>query len=793
MKTALFACMLALPAAALAGAAKLPSAPLAQASAAPGAPTSSWRLEDADLAMVHCGWGEARRNLSVDGKPLVIGGKTFEHGLGVHAESHCTIGLDGNAAEFRALVGINEPGGNEPGRVEFRVVADGKTVWRSGDMKRGDQGKPVAVPLAGVKRLRLEVDALGDISSDHANWADAAITYAGAAPRCIDPRAPYEPAALYPPASQLTASPGDTTYFVDPASGDDAAAGTAKDKPWKSFAKLNAMKFAPGDKVVIAPGFHAETLKPSGAGTAAKPVTLAFAPGRHEFGDGEALRRPCFVSNSCDDPLAPKPIGILLENIHHFRLVGGGAGGPGRTDIVYMGRMIQILNDHAEDIEVSGIGFDLKRPTVSEFRCLEASPGKAVLQIAEGSDYAITDGVFSWTGDFGDPVRSGWCQEAIPEEGRCWRRGALNGWSPAGQLGATARDLGGRKVEFIYPKNDSGLTAGHQYHFRVGKRDSVGVHSTRSKDIRFHDCNFYALTNMGVVSQFTENMSFHRVNVAPPAGSGRTCAAWADIFQFSNCRGDLFVEDCRLSGMQDDSINCHGTHLRIVGQPAGNQLLLRFMHPQTYGFAVYAPGDEIAVIHHANLRELPGNPRRRVTAVEAVAGTGGKDWRVTLDGPAPAFGKDDVIDNITWYPNLTARNNHISVDPVRGFLITTRGKVLVEGNTFHRCAMAGILIEDDAEGWFESGPVRDLMVRGNHFIGCGVEINPMSKSADPEEPVHENIRIENNFFAGAGVSAHHVRGLSITGNRSPGGSIPLRLAPTCTQVKAEGNDAKAEK
>lgn len=735
------------------------------------------------------GWKTAQVDHSVTGLPLKIGSRLYARGIGVHAPSQASFTLDGQAQRFHAMVGINSDGHNEPGSAEFLVYGDRRLLWRSGILHGGDAAKEVEVSLAGLKTLRLELTDGGDgFNSDHGNWADATITYSGAAPSVPRPNAAHEPAALYPPAEKLIPSPGDTIYYIDPTNGNDANGGTTAQVPWKSIAKLNALKLAPGDQVRIAAGLHAETLKPSGAGTAAKPVVITFAAGRHEFGVDQAVTRPYYVSNSCDAPQVPKPIGILMDHVKHLRLQGGGVTGPNKTDLVMGGRMIEILNDHAEAITYTGFTMDLKRPTVSEIRVLEATPGRALIQVAEGSDYQIENGKFAWTGDWGpDNCQA---QEAIPAEGRCWRRGNPRGWSHGGQAVAAARDLGGRKVELSYSNNDCDLTQGHQYHFRSGTRDSVGVHSTRSKDIVFRDCDFYNLTNMGFVSQFTENMTFQRVNVAPPAGTIRTCAAWADIFQFSNCKGDMLVENCRLSGMQDDSINCHGTHLRIVGKPGEKQLLMRFMHPQTYGFAAFAAGDEVAVIEHATLREYPANPRRRVTAVERK---NDQEWLLTLDGPAPAFKDNDVLDNITWYPNLTARNNHISVDPVRGFLITTRGKVLVEGNTFLRCAMAGILIEDDAEGWFESGPIRDLTVRNNTFIRCGIEINPMSKSADPAEPVHENIRIEGNRFEeGAGISAHHVKGLAIIGNRSTSSTLPARLAPTCTEVKIEGtvNNAK---
>jgi hypothetical protein len=735
------------------------------------------------------GWKSAQINRSVAGLPIKIGDTTFASGIGVHAPSEATFKLDGQALQFHAKVGINTDGHNEPGSAEFLIYGDNNLLWRSGILHGGDPAKEVAVPLAGVKLLRLELTDGGDgFNSDHGNWAAASISYNGAAPAMAKPNEPFEPAALYPPSDRLIPSPGDTTYFVDPAAGNDANPGTASGAPWKSIGKINALKLAPGDRVRIAAGLHSATLKPSGAGTAAKPIVISFAPGRHEFAVDQAVTRPYFVSNSCDAPQVPKPIGILMDRVAHLRLEGGGVSGPGKTDLVMLGRMIEILNDHAQDITYTGFTMDLSRPTVSEIRVLEASPGRALVQIAEGSAYQVESGKFAWTGDWGP--NNCQAQEAIPAEGRCWRRGNPLGWSHIGQSVANARDLGGRKVELIYPNNDCDLTQGHQYHFRAGTRDSVGVHSTRSKNIVFRDCDFYQLTNMGFVSQFTENMTFQRVNVAPPAGTLRTCAAWADIFQFSNCKGDVLVENCRLSGMQDDAINCHGTHLRIVAKPTGNQLLMRFIHPQTYGFAAFAAGDEVAVIEHSTLREYPSNPRRKVTAVERK---NDKEWLLTLDGPAPAFRENDVLDNLTWYPNLTARNNHISMDPVRGFLITTRGKVVVEGNTFFRCAMAGILVEDDAEGWFESGPIRDLTIRNNTFVRCGIEINPMSKSKSPDEPVHENIRIERNRFEeGAGISAHHVKGLSIIGNLTTSDSLPISTNATCTDVKIEGTVTQAK-
>jgi hypothetical protein len=125
---------------------------------------------------------------------------------------------------------------------------------------------------------------------------------------------------------------------------------------------------------------------------------------------------------------------------------------------------------------------------------------------------------------------------------------------------------------------------------------------------------------------------------------------------------------------------------------------------------------------------------------------------------------------------------------VRGLLLTTPGKAIVENNTFHRCTIAAISMSADSSNWFESAPVRDVLIRGNTFIECGVFIDPAVESVSPDEPIHENIRIIDNDFDRAGVSAMGARNLTITGNRSAGGPLPIKLDPSCTVTKVGNNE-----
>ncbi len=576
----------------------------------------------------------------------------------------------------------------------------------------------------------------------------------------------------YPPQNELIKSPGHTTYYVHPAQGNNSNDGKSENKAWKNLTKVNTLMLSPGDRIDIAPGKHNGSLKPSGAGTAGKPVVFVFAPGVHEFSAGNAIYHPLFVSNANDNPTLPRPIGIMFQDVKHFRITGG----P-ETKILFVDRMVEFFNDHCEDVTYSNLTFDLKRPTVSEFRVIEVEPNSVVIQVAEGSNYAINHGAFSWVGDIGP----GWtmAQQADLGNAHSWRMGRWNPFSVA-----KAEALGSQRVRLTYKRGHMNMEAGRQFQFRNTTRDTVSACNNRCSHITIRDCTFHALTGMGIVSQFTDGITVQNVDVVPPSNTIRTCPAWADVFHFSGCRGEILVDSCHFSGTQDDPINVHGTHLRIIGKVAENQLLLRFMHPQTYGFSAFLPGDEIAVINHASLCERKGT-RRRVTAIERQTD---KEWLLTLEGSAPDYEKNDVVDNITWYPNVTIRNCLIEMTSCRGFLITTRGRVLVENNTFIRTHMAAILVEDDAEGWFESGPIRDMTIRGNRFIQCGqngspaIWINPHNSTAKPGEPVHENIRIENNVFDTCGISARSVGDLTLVNNRSASGKVAV-TTQNCTSVK----------
>lgn len=157
-------------------------------------------LDGMDIAHMRQGWGKPQVKRSIREKPLSIGGKRFERGVGTHAESKLWVVLPGNAGRFLASVGVDDAAGG-PGSVVFQVKADGRRIFDSGVMRCGDAAKAVDVSLDGVTNLLLSVSDAGDgRSCDHGNWADARFVVPGEKPITAGmPLAPKEEAVVLTP------------------------------------------------------------------------------------------------------------------------------------------------------------------------------------------------------------------------------------------------------------------------------------------------------------------------------------------------------------------------------------------------------------------------------------------------------------------------------------------------------------------------------------------------------------------------------------------------------------------
>jgi hypothetical protein len=262
----------------------------------------------------------------------------------------------------------------------------------------------------------------------------------------------------------------------------------------------------------------------------------------------------------------------------------------------------------------------------------------------------------------------------------------------------------------------------------------------------YHNCG------LGILSQYSENMTFRRVNSVPNPAKNRILSGHDDGLHFSNCAGQITIDQCRFQALMDDPVNVHGTCVRVMEQTDPNTLICRFMHEQSIGTEWARPGENIAFIENNSMVTMFNGSVDSFVAIQPDL------FRLRFKDPVPSEVKPGyALENRTWTPDVHIMGCRFESCRARGILISTPGKVIVENNVFESSGSA-ILIAGDANNWYESGGVRDVLIRNNHFTDlCLTSMYQFCEaiiSIYPEIPVpdpakagfHRNIRIENNQF-----------------------------------------------
>jgi len=133
---------------------------------------------DADRAVYEPYLGPTRpyrRDASVVGPSLKLGGQTFDRGLGTQSRTLLAYRLDPKAKRFQSTIGLDDAAG-PLGNVVFKVLVDGKPRYESPTMGAGDAPRSVDIELSGGKVLILitEFGERGDVQ-DSGDWVEARI------------------------------------------------------------------------------------------------------------------------------------------------------------------------------------------------------------------------------------------------------------------------------------------------------------------------------------------------------------------------------------------------------------------------------------------------------------------------------------------------------------------------------------------------------------------------------------------------------------------------------------------
>lgn len=489
-----------------------------------------------------------------------------------------------------------------------------------------------------------------------------------------------------------------------------------------------------------------------------KKSTLLLPGGRIDIWPEGAAQRELYISNCTEDDTLSKVknIAFLFEGCKNLTLDGN------NTLVVLHGKMISFAIINSSNVKVKHIRFDYARPTISEITVQSVNDNVIETVVHPDSKYVIDSGRISFYGE-------GWKTQSYhtilfdPEKNNM----RYSSFKPF--LSSKAVQTGPFAVRFEGDFKNSNYKPGEVLTVRDPYRDNCGGFISLSKNVTLDDVKMHFMHGLGIVSQFSENISLFRVIVAPKENSGRIISSFADCFHFSGCKGLIKIDSCLTSGSHDDPINVHGAHLQISTVDAG-KIKVRFMHHQTYGFQAFFAGDSIAFINPKTLMPLGVAKLKNARLINL------REMEIEVDGTIPAFVNAGLcIENITWTPEVVIQNSRFERTNTRGILVTTRRKVLIENNIFFHTGMYPILIADDASSWFESGAVQDVTIRNNVFEECGnnsgsgaINIAPENHDLTEENSVHRNIRITENVFIvnrGGVLNARSVDRLVFTSNK----------------------------
>lgn len=474
--------------------------------------------------------------------------------------------------------------------------------------------------------------------------------------------------------------------------------------------------------------------------------TLYFPVGRYDFFASLAAEHNYYESNTSD--VFPKRLAILLRGVEDITIDGN------NSMLVMHGQMQPLTVDSCRNIAVKNLSVDWDTPLTAEGLVTKVTGDGFFLAVDNTQfPHEIQNGKLVFTGE-------GWRSGIFSAlEFRPYDMGGIAIIEPhTGDITSwmysdyEVSRSGGSELFFKPSKAGSHLpTAGNHLVLRHNARAHAGIFIADSRDVSLNNVWVHHTGGLGVLSQYSENLTFVNSGVVPNAAKGRYLSGHDDGFHFMGCRGDIVVKNCRWQGLMDDPINIHGTSVRIM-QIKGRRLLCRFMQEQSVGMEWGQAGNEVAFLDHSTLRTIAKNSIKSYRKISTT------DFEVELTSSMPRDVKaGDALENLHWVPSsVTITDNLFGGGRARGLLVSVPSKVVIENNTFYGSGSA-ILIAGDANQWYETGAVKDVLIRGNRFMSpCNtsyyqfgeaiISIDPEIPEPTSEHPFHSNITIEDNTF-----------------------------------------------
>ncbi len=464
---------------------------------------------------------------------------------------------------------------------------------------------------------------------------------------------------------------------------------------------------------------------------------LSFGPGRYDFWPDRAVEHYAWITNN-DEGL--KRIAFPLYGIKNLEIDGQGA------QFVFHGYLNPFFLDHTNHVTLKNFSIDFARAFSSEAIITAVRDDSVDVTISEQFPYKIDNGILTFCGDK-DSKETLYPVDSILEFDPQKRETAYNVVDYWHGPNFQVTEIGPRKlsVKLAHVK----ATLGDVFVFAAAHRKVPGIVISDSADTMLEGVSIYCAGGMALVAQRSHNIMLDHVQVTPAPNSGRVLSASADATHYSNCSGKIIMTHCLFECQDDDATNIHGIYEQVTQKLAPDQIEVKLVHPQQHGFECFAPGAKIEFVHCDSLITYATG------TVKAVDTLNEEYARITFTTSLPQdLVPKDVVAQIDTYPDVEINHCEVRGNRARGFLIGSRGRVVIEDNVFHTPG-AALLFEGDGRYWFEQSGVRDVTIRRNLFDDCNygtwgnatIEVGTgMEKAAAGKIRYHRNILIEDNTF-----------------------------------------------
>ncbi len=495
-------------------------------------------------------------------------------------------------------------------------------------------------------------------------------------------------------------------------------------------------------------------------------IKLLFESGTYNFFPEKAFEKYTKVSNNDN---GDKKIVFAFINQDNITIEGC------KTNFIFHGNLVPFVFENSKNIEVKSININYDKPFTFEGLVVNNNEDERWfdLLISKENDYLIDSSKLYFTGyDW----KLGLGENIVfnPDTRRPYYYTAkYEHQYHAGSLTAKEIEPGtvrffGTNAQNVPPVGSIWVDKGPHGQNRL----IPGFRLYNSDDIIIRDVNVYSAGAMALIGEKCKNVTLDNFNVLLKEGSSRMISASADATHFINCKGEIRLENCTFRNMLDDATNIHGTYMIVTELTNYNTIKLKFGHYQQEGFDFANPGDSVRFIDRNTLLPI------FITTVTDIKHHSENEYELSVsDTITNNISLNSAVENISWMPSFVMKNCSVEQNRARSILISTSKDVTVENNYFSSM-MAGVRICGDANYWFESGPVSNVIIRGNTFEDLGIgghnpqailQIDPVIKKEYRKEGYyHNNILFENNTiktFDPHIIYALSVDGLTIRNNK----------------------------